>query len=507
VSFDTSNLPDGAYDLRARAFDGFGNSSSDVRASILIDNGKPQLVSSAPADGDTVGSAGAIDLVASEPIAALANPTLDGAPAPVPTIAGTHLAFATGALAAGPHALAGELEDMTGKRTPIQVHFTVWNGSTAAVPYVEKNMNLTSATTVDSADGSLSVTMPAHAWFDTGNGDWLVLCVDPQPAPAASSLPSGWQAAGGEADVRAAWAIAGTQQHWFDEPLDILLRTSDSGLVPATSQSSGWRVLEQVPSGQTLPTSWDDGYYRNADGVHVLTRHLSSFALLRRVSLPAPLTLSVSGPSQLSWAKRSPLALKVSVSRAATTRIKIVNGSGKTVLSWTGSLTAGSHSEALKTLTAFSKAGTYTVRVTASTSDSTRSASIKVKVLAKSTTSAHNSASSAAGTGGSADGGDPGAGDPSGGTTPQDPAPTPASHAPAAGPRSPAPESASGVPPVAKAAPGSQSVTPIVTTASEHSDLRRLVGLALLGLFLVGGLATALRDALLVLLAPYRHRR
>ena len=151
----------------------------------------------------------------------------------------------TGALASGPHTLAGQLEDLSGKKTPIRVHFTVWSGAVASAPYVEKNMSLASATTVESSDAKVAATMPAGAWFDTGNGDWLVLRVEPQVAPS-SALPTGWHAGGAEVDVTATWALAGTEQRWFDQPLEVLLRTADPGVAPATKQGTGWRVLEPV---------------------------------------------------------------------------------------------------------------------------------------------------------------------------------------------------------------------------------------------------------------------
>ena len=51
---------------------------------------------------------------------------LDGLSTVVPTITGTHVDFATGTLADGPHTLSATLTDLTGKTSPILLHFTVY---------------------------------------------------------------------------------------------------------------------------------------------------------------------------------------------------------------------------------------------------------------------------------------------------------------------------------------------------------------------------------------------
>ena len=111
VSFDTTRLSDGLYDLRAVAYDSYGNSRASVRAGIRIDNTAPSLASSTPADGTTVGSANAISLVASEDLAGVSGVTLDGAPTVTPVVSGKHVDFATGTLGDGAHTLRGTLRD------------------------------------------------------------------------------------------------------------------------------------------------------------------------------------------------------------------------------------------------------------------------------------------------------------------------------------------------------------------------------------------------------------
>jgi hypothetical protein len=284
VSYDTSKLADGVYDLRATASDSLGNTSSDVVTGIRIDNTAPRVVSSTPGDGWTVTSASSISLVTSEPVT-LNGVTLDGQSTVAPVISGTRVDYNTGALGVGPHTLAGELQDASGKKTPFRVHFTVWSSSGSLAPYVEKNTSDSSSTTVDSADAFASATMPSGAWSGSG-GDWIVLRIAPMAAP--TGLTNGF-APGPEAlDVTAWWALAGTQLHQFSQPVGILIRSTEKGLVPATLVGGSWRVLARVPTAGTLPAGWDDGFFTDSSGFHILTKHLSVFALLHDVEPPQP---------------------------------------------------------------------------------------------------------------------------------------------------------------------------------------------------------------------------
>ena len=115
-----------------------------------------------------------------------------------------------------------------------------------------------------------------------------MVTVDPTPA---GSLPSAALVPGAAiVDVTARWAIAGSLQHDFDEPLEIVVsNASGSSVMPATFVGVGWRTIAAVPGGGTsLPANWADGFYRAADGIHILTRHLTLFSLLRDFEPPSP---------------------------------------------------------------------------------------------------------------------------------------------------------------------------------------------------------------------------
>ena len=288
ADLDTSTLADGLYDLRAIGYDSLGNPSTpSVRASVRFDNTAPSLLSSAPADGSVSMSANQIVLTASEAVLA-PGALLDGAPAPAPTVSGNQLTFATGALADGLHVLSGELEDAGGIRTPFRVAVTIESTPAPDRPPVEKSASPTAMTTLEAPGQLATVRLPASAWpAIPGAKDFLVLRVDPTlpSAALASRLAPGSHVI----EVTARWALAGTDVHDFEDVLEVLLPASTGANgVPMTSQDGmTWRTLPLL-DGPTLTAGRADGFYRDADGVHVLTRHLSYFALFADGEAPTP---------------------------------------------------------------------------------------------------------------------------------------------------------------------------------------------------------------------------
>ena len=75
----------------------------------------------------------------------------------------------------------------------------------------------------------------------------------------------------------------------FAAPITITIaNASGSPVVPALSQDgTTWRSLPLLFNG-VLPAGQPDGFYRDGGGVHVVTRHLTYFALLRDDEPPTP---------------------------------------------------------------------------------------------------------------------------------------------------------------------------------------------------------------------------
>jgi len=284
VSFDTTTVGDGLYDVRAVATDAVGNvSTPSVVASRRIDNTPPSFVSASPADGSTLSSASSIDVTASEDLSAVTAPTLDGIPVAAPSISGATASFATGPLAGGPHTLAGTLVDLAGKTAAFTTHLTIVSGSPPADwPYVEMNAFAGVSATLGSTDGGATATIDAPS----GSGDHLVIRIDPSP-PAI--VGGGFATGSLVYDVSAYWSLSGAQLHAFATPIEIVLSnpTADPSLVPATFENGAWRPLPLVSPG-VLPDGWSDGWFPGAGGIHVLTRHLTQFTLLHDRFPPPP---------------------------------------------------------------------------------------------------------------------------------------------------------------------------------------------------------------------------
>jgi hypothetical protein len=289
VPFDTAPLSDGLYDLRAVATDTVGNDgTSVVRAGIRIDNTAPTLLATEPVEGATVAAADKIVLTASE-LVTPTDVTVDGRPAIAPVVVGTRIEYATGTLAAGAHTVAGTLQDATGKSSSFQIHFTIWTPADGNTWTVQANTSATKATTVQAPNSSATITMPAGAWQPNGN-NWVVLSMEPTSptdlAAASSSLDGFDFGAGGGLDINANWALSASALHRFGEPLEIVWHTAVAGAIPATRPTGAtWHLIPGL-SGTTLPAGQDDGYFRVGADIHVLTRHLTQFALTRDVRAP-----------------------------------------------------------------------------------------------------------------------------------------------------------------------------------------------------------------------------
>jgi hypothetical protein len=225
-------------------------------------------------------------LTASEPVVAT-GVLLDGAPAPAPTVSGSTLRFSTGALSQGLHVLSGRLEDAGGSSRPFRIAVTIESTPGPDRPPVERSASPTEQTVVTSAGALATADLGPPAWPTRPSAeDFIVVRVDPTPPlPAvAPRLASGT----GVIEVTARWALSGTQVTQFQAPIAITIPHGGAAVVPAVSQdATSWRALPRLTDG-TLPAGQQDGFYRDAGGVHVLTRHLTYFALLGDVQPPTP---------------------------------------------------------------------------------------------------------------------------------------------------------------------------------------------------------------------------
>ena len=282
TSWNTTGVADGSYDLRARATDNAGNTANSPLRTVVVDNTAPALVTSVPSDGELVAAAGSLVVTATENLSGIANATIDGAAAPAPLLAGATATYAA-AFAAGPHTLVGQLEDVAGNRRWIAVHFTVWSLARLDYPWIEKNSPASAAISLTATNGEGAIAVPSGSWSGAPSGDWLVVRIDPKPA---EPVPGGLSMVGSSYDVSAYWALAGTAVHSFSKALELTIPNATGASFPRLSRAGPGVVIEPIPSGTSLPSGWQDGYYMSGSDVHILTKHLSSFALLEDVQAP-----------------------------------------------------------------------------------------------------------------------------------------------------------------------------------------------------------------------------
>ena len=286
--FDTSTLPDGLYDLRAVGYDALDNASAPaLRTNVRFDNTAPTLISSAPSDGTISTSANQIVLTANEPVTA-PGALLDGVAAPVPTISGSTLTFATGSLSDGLHVLSGELEDASGTRSLFRVAVSIETTPTSDPPPVERSITAGGDFTVTLPGGLVSVRMPAAAWPTPPDPQDYILVLRVDAGPAGAGFVPGTQIV----QVTARWALAGTYVTEFNAPIEISF--SNPAGVPAVP---GWSQIgtNAAPTGtrwavsraRRLPVAQRDGFHGNPQNAHVLTRHLTFFGLLLDSEAPS----------------------------------------------------------------------------------------------------------------------------------------------------------------------------------------------------------------------------
>ncbi|MEO8290797.1 MAG: PASTA domain-containing protein [Gaiellaceae bacterium] len=278
----TVTFPNGATGAE-NAYQGASTSITfDWDAVLVGGSPAPALASTTPTDGATVASASSASLTATLALASIQNPKLDGAPVGI-SLSGSGVTFSTGPLAAGPHTISGSLEGLDSQTTPFLLHFTVWSGATSDYPYVEKNSVAGEQMQLTTANGDVQVLVPANAWSGGASGDWAVFRADPAPAPAATG---GLAGATDLYTVSAFWALAGGGITSFDKALDISIAKGSSPVIPASYAGGAWSRIARIPSGTSLPTGWQSGYYVSGSQVHVLTLKAGAFGLLRDVEAP-----------------------------------------------------------------------------------------------------------------------------------------------------------------------------------------------------------------------------
>lgn len=168
-----------------------------------------------------------------------------------------------------------------------------YGGTTTTSGGSTTNVNTTSGSTTEvvqpNSTGSVNVSTPGPgnvavsvAWTAGAFGTVPAkLTVDAAP-------PLGTRLIGADnhlVSVNITNQSTGAAIHNLAAPLDIAFQNAPANFVPSVSEDGiTFRALKKI-AAPPLPSDMQDAYYQNSTGVHILTRHVTIFAVLGRANV------------------------------------------------------------------------------------------------------------------------------------------------------------------------------------------------------------------------------
>jgi hypothetical protein len=286
----------------------------------------PALVSASPADGSTVVTASTLSVTANQ-AGAWTHMTLtrpDGSVVPLEDASGQTATWPVDNPGEGLFVVRGTFS-AGGKDVDVLSHFTIWtppSESATSVPPVQKNAVPFAAGELKSSDGRTTLAWPAGVFSDL-----VVVEVAPTAASAVANLPQGSRVVEVNAFLRSTRAPI----HDLGGVVDIRFASAGAGAHVVTSQDGRtWRDIPQLATLE-LPIGQDDGWFRDADQtVHVLTRHLTYYALVGE-QLSTRLALRIITVRRLWLENRSFVAVRMSLTAPARVTGSFVGPDGEVV--------------------------------------------------------------------------------------------------------------------------------------------------------------------------------
>ncbi|HVS86108.1 MAG TPA: SwmB domain-containing protein [Gaiellaceae bacterium] len=344
----------------------------------------PVLVSTSPPDGTTFDSVAQFSATANTSAtwtAQLTDPA--GVTTTLATQDGTSATWNISAAADGLYVVTGTIGNASGTTSWVS-HFTVYTAppppapgqTTPPAPAVQKNATPDAGDTAVTADKSVTFSWPAATF-----GSPVVVQVKPTEAISLPSLPPDSIVV----DVKAFDADTGKPITDLGAVADIQFANAPDDAQPVTSEDG--TTFHEIPgplaSPFTLPDGQDDGWYRDSKGVlHVLTRHLSYYALVVGAA-PTPLAVEVVGPKR-TWLRKGALVARISLTTQArvTTWFTHYGTVVKGSMSHPKGRNAGGTNTRIS-LAAIKRPGVYVLHVHADGESQTADAITALRVLAK----------------------------------------------------------------------------------------------------------------------------
>ncbi len=344
----------------------------------------PALESASPANGSIISGVSLITLTANKSVA-WTNITItvpDGGTVLLGDAYGPTAARSFSTTTPGLFTIRATISD--GGSSPVNVvtYFTIWlppatPSPTTDAPPSAKTATPTKADSLPSSDGKVVVN-----WTPSTFSDYVIVRVDPLPP---STTPTGPAISVGDVvvDVTVMLASSGTRvTELGGAGADIHFVNADPAAVPSTSQDGvTWRPLTLLAT-HSLLAGQPDGYFRDADAaVHMLTRHLTHFGLLRPSTFGA-LTMKIVNAKRVSRAGRSYVTVRVQVSAASRLKTRLVGPGGKSLVNWRPkNVKAGTTILRLKLPATLSRSGDYRIQVRATSRGQTIVRTAKVRLL------------------------------------------------------------------------------------------------------------------------------
>ncbi len=290
----------------------------------------PAFLSASPRDGSTIDSVAAITLNANEPAnwTGMTITRPNGSKTTLDNRTGQNETWTFPTDTPGLYIITGTLE-WGGQTQSILTHFTIWvppttlpSGPEPIAPPVQKNATPQAADTLMAADRNTLFSWPQGTFSDA-----VVIQILPYSPEALSGIPSSAIVVDVTAFMRSNHAPVTD----LGQVADIQFPHAPEGATLMASQDAkSWRAITQLPTF-SLPDGQTDGWFRDSDGtIHVLTRHLTYYALITHGSA-TKLALQILTAKRLWIDNRTFVAVRMALTAPARVTGNFTAANGTTV--------------------------------------------------------------------------------------------------------------------------------------------------------------------------------
>ena len=324
------------------------------------------FLGTSPADGAILGSVDSITFTANHVASWFGITVTRDGDAPLQLGAGSGASFTQpfAATAPGTYTITATMDDGFNPAQQVHTQFTIVG---SGIPGIGVPVTRGS---VDANDGTGSARWDANTFDDP-----VLVRIDLVSSSSAVSITPGSLGY----QVTATRLRDGARVHVLSGVLDIQFKNASLNGTPSTSEDGiVWTPVPTLPA-LSLPDNQPDGTFRDSSNtVHILTHHLSYFALL--VPAETRFVFQVVGTVHFTWGVDKYVGARISLTRAALVTAKLYSPTHKQLKTWLRPARAGTSILKLQLPPAARKPGTYTIVFTARATGATAKQTIRVRV-------------------------------------------------------------------------------------------------------------------------------